>query len=312
MNRYSLALLVILLLATPARADYRSLYTDQDLAEATRLYGDNVKSMFYGDLIAGLPPELRAKVRRASIDLSDPDPAGFPFMAVSYLQTGIVQLPVRTVKFLDDLGTVMAWLQRNGCDPDWLFRYLAMLIVKPPPATGYPDPWEAFDLPADPWADKFVYTVSMNMLKSGMFFILAHEVGHLYHQHLSYEDITREQALEQEIEADRFALETMRNIGVPPLGAVIYFTVHSLLEGKTPYTHPLSGSRITAIAEALEADPVSFVSAERDPAMKVPVVLDLAHQMRTRAAVIDDEQMQSFLLSRTVATKWSDLRTACR
>jgi hypothetical protein len=80
-----------------------------------------------------------------------------------------------------------------------------------------PPPLVAFDIDKETaLADPFVEDVSTKILDSTVNYLLAHEVGHVMLGHEG--GLTGGASQEQEIAADRFALDFFTAVGTPPLG----------------------------------------------------------------------------------------------
>jgi hypothetical protein len=114
-----------------------------------------------------------------------------------------------------------------------------------------------------------------------------------------------------ELQADAFAIDAMRHVGVPPLGMFHFFTVLSRMEGHVPTTHPLSGSRMLQIAAALENTPGDFVPFNESRSKWEPIIRDFGHQFRTLVPVMDDPALRSQLSAQARFATWPELSKKC-
>jgi hypothetical protein len=164
-----------------------------------------------------------------------------------------VILPVSSLKFLDDLCTSYAWLQLNGYALDTVSEYTAMLAYGASRTGRYPTPMSALHIPTDALQDKKVDGLALDEFVTARLFILLHELGHIY-SGKSAQNLA--QSVQNEIEADAFAAKVMSRTPLPPLGMLVFFMADSSWAEYPPRpgTHPLSGSRVRALANQL-SDP---------------------------------------------------------
>jgi hypothetical protein len=97
-----------------------------------------------------------------------------------------------------------------------------------------------------------VDTLALGHFVTARTFILLHELGHIYHAHRA---ATYEQSRHYEEEADRFAAMVMRRTPLTPLGALVFFFADAHWSGypsSAEDTHPLSGSRLRALARQVD------------------------------------------------------------
>jgi hypothetical protein len=140
-----------------------------------------------------------------------------------------------------------------------------------------------------------------------MFFLLAHELGHIARGHAGGATGIHSQI--QEREADAYAFDAMATVGAEPLGLAYFFTAAAMMEGGQT-SHPLSGSRVEAAARALEARPRAFVDrSEPNPDAWVPRLLDLARQIRATIPLVDDPQQRADLMRTAGRIDFANLRS---
>ena len=109
---------------------------------------------------------------------------------------------------------------------------------------------------------KYAYYVERtnSLFTSAMYFVLCHEIGHSYYNHVNYVPATASQSLQEELDADNFALDQVMSCNnkelIPTLkhGAVagmcaLLFLSPKLYQGGT---YPDADSRIRNVMEKLE------------------------------------------------------------
>jgi hypothetical protein len=130
-------------------------------------------------------------------------PANEPFGFYSTRDT--VFASAASLKFLDDLSTVTAWLDLNGFEQQTVGDYVLMLHYwrdregsKRPPK-----PLEALCIPADALSNRRVDERANRIFDGVVVFILLHELGHVYWVHPGYVGVAPETARANEEAADR-------------------------------------------------------------------------------------------------------------
>jgi hypothetical protein len=204
-----------------------------------------------------------------------------------------VIVPMESVLFIDDLGVASAWFEAQGCDAGFVQAYLAAVFTR----GGMPPPLVAFDIDKETaLADPFVEDVSTKILDSTVNYLLAHEVGHVMLGHEG--GLTGGASQEQEIAADRFALDFFTAVGTPPLGMSIYFNAGRWLDpAGGAGTHPVSGDRLRAIAGRLAADPSVFASGYSDPETGAALVAQVAGDLEVIADFAQGDEREIFALA---------------
>lgn len=295
----------------PAAAQNRLMpFSPEELHSKGARLLRNVPGLFAEDLRDQLAPPWPARLRDVRLALPAGEEGELPpwhFDALPATRT--VRAPLRTLVFLDEMSGVFAHLERRRCGHDAALRYMGLLVAQPPPRGRPPGPLEAFGLTPRIQEDRFVADVSEKLLGSTVFFMLAHELGHLALGHRP--GLTGLASQRQEAEADGFALEACASVRLLPAGLVMFFTLVASIEGPQS-THPLSGSRLNAIAAALRAQPRSFVDrAETDVARATRVVAGLAGELETIGRTVDDPAIRREFLRRAAEANWEKLRLAC-
>lgn len=139
--------------------------------------------------------------------------------------------------------------------------------------------------------------LSAQILKSQVYFLLAHEIGHI----LLYHDPTATGAASraQELEADDFALDAFAAIGTAPLGMTTWFYAARYLDPTGAEvdhtTHPVFSERLRAFADRLAADPAAFGHSEPDFEAAKARVAYVVGELRRMAELGDDDDMLDLL-----------------
>ncbi len=324
--RWLLPLALWTVVCVPVRAqDVSLLYSGSDLQKAAGVYSRNLKGLWEEDFLLRLTQDERRRAGNITLNLPLMGENKSPLDFYSIAAQRQVFLPIASVKFLDDLSVAFVYYNRMGCDQGIVSDYAAVLRIRPQDAKG--SPFDTLGVPGTALNDPYVNDVSQKILKSSVYFAAAHEYAHVMYHHKPYNTITAQQAQKQEIEADAFALEVMRRIGLVPLGMTYFFLIASRLE-PTPAdfpsaaeyenylhqraTHPVSAMRILTIADEIESDTDAFVRSEKNPASTKLILQAMVPQLRKIAQTLDDPKMRIFLEQKAVKADVVGFRRACR
>lgn len=318
------AALVVLFSATLAVAQSElPIYSDAQLREASKAYSANLGGVWNTDLIQKLSPARRASV--AGVALNTPLRAqvrennqlvflNAPFTYFADSAALQVTIPILSIKFLDDISTATAWLAARNCAPALALDYVGMIGHQDParqPTGRFPTPLAAFNIPDDVLKqDSVVYDDSGKLLKSGIYFMMAHELAHVLYQHPGSSPGPEGQA--REILADAFAMEVMRDIGVPPAGTVMLFGGHiryvDPASDTSVLSHPVSTRRLEAVAQYIKRNLTAFARLQSSPVSTMQVASDLEGIARN----LDDVEWQKALRNRSLKTTVGQLAASCR
>ncbi|NIR29603.1 MAG: hypothetical protein GWN84_09900 [Gammaproteobacteria bacterium] len=310
-----------------AAVDLSDLYTEAELAQRKTRYEPNIRWNFDNVVLGSLTPAERAQLGAVRLVLplhGEGRLRGHPL--AFYAGGRTVTVPIMSVKFFDDLTVAWAYFWANELSLEPVTDYLGMLKYRRPDEIGgrFPRPLEALSVPADAWkTDPGVDDVSQKALKSALVWIMAHELGHIYHGHRGYAGISADDAQRHEMEADRFANQIMRRIGVAPLGMVQLFMMIAHFDPNPvdfadaasweaylarDATHPLTASRMRALADDLLRSPQDFVSSETDQAAGVQRIRFVAEQIRGIGEFLNDRDIQQSMAVKALATDPKSLR----
>ena len=287
----------------------QSIYPTNVLAYWKTRYEKNIRLNVDDPILTNLTPVERQAIGRFSLM--------FPLIApeqnspINFYARGnprSVVIPILSVKFFDDLAIASAWLLFNNRSQETVYNYMGLLKYQAAGSSAgrrYPAPLEALRIPADALNDSRVDSLSQKILKSALVFIICHELGHLRYNHQGY-DIPLNEARQNELQADEFAMELMRRIGVPPLGitnyfmAALYLTAHRGDFGsdqewerylRERSTHPLSSERLKRLSEKLKRNVGDYARMEPDINNAIAQVNYAAGQLEGIARILDDPKI---------------------
>lgn len=316
MNRLKQRLLLILVTLIPlslGARDYSGMYTSNELQRSSNTYSENIRAMLAEDIAGYLTAEESVTLRR--VRLSQPwNRVSDPFEFSANPATGTILVPTFSVKFFDDLAIATAWFERYNCNKEAVFDYVAALDFS---QRDLPSPLKALNVPEDAYKlDDFVDDVSQKTLKSALVFLVLHELGHVHYQHRPYNEITDSQAQAQETEADQFAMRVLRRMRMPPLGMTVWFMAVSmrdpLIDGSPRQTHPLTSSRLQAIAQDLRNRPEDFIEPANHGIVSANDIRTIANEIDTIARNLADPDLRSFLRERGRLATTALLSSACQ
>lgn len=323
---FQVACLGVAVLSAPLHAqDVGRLYSQSELASAGSRYAPNLRGLWDEDFLTRLAPGERQRAGKVTLLLPLMGARRSPLDFYSSPPERQVFLPIASVKFLDDMSIAIAYHESRGCGMGAVSDYVGLLRTQSSTMKG--SPRDALGVPANALGDKVVDDVSQKLLKSMVYFIVAHEFAHVMYQHKSYKTIGAQEAQRQETEADGFALEVMRRIAVPPLSMVHFFTLVSRLETspadfetldqyeaflRQGATHPVSAQRIFAVADALQVNVKAFAVLQSNPAQWEVRLLQAVRDLRAIGATLDDRAMRQYLTYRAQTINPASLRVACQ
>lgn len=284
-------------------SDYASLYEDDTLAYWATRYEPAIRENLKHLILDSLSGEQRRKTRGLIFQFPRKHPAD-PLTYFADAPPPTITMSVLSVKFLDDFATAMVWLGLNGYSIETAGYYADVLKYRGPEQFAnarYPSPLRGMGIPPDALKNTVVNDVALKTLNTAVVFALAHEVGHLVNEHNA--EASSEQRQQQEIQADSFAINAFKRIGLAPAGMFTFFFITSRLghhrgDFKTDSawtswlsaqaTHPLSSRRLKAISSALQSSPESFARSEGNRAGAVQQVQYIALQIDGISTILDD------------------------
>ncbi len=187
-------------------------------------------------------------------------------------------LPVRTLLFLEDLSRCYAWLWTGRYSTRTIDEYLGMLRYRSAtdfPDGHYPAPLSALHIPEDALSNPKVVEAAVRMRRTAYAFILLHQFAHLQLRH----DLSRNHVFSetQEEEADRFALNIMKENSTTPTGVFLVMYTSMLLEtGTSESIHPVTERRLEAMAHFLDGQVTEFVRGRPDRTTAIDSIHSIA------------------------------------
>ncbi len=209
----TLSLLIIADPVTAFEPGTAAFYDEETLTHWQHRYGQSTNRI----LMSIVAPVLKRGEQSALQDLVLKFPLREKDLMVftASAQPPSVALPVRSLKFLDDLCVVHAWLAVNGYPTDKLQDYLAMLKYKDRaqfPDDRYPPPLTAFAVAAKAQQDPAINELALRYFNTARAFLLARGLGYVH---------TGTDADEKR--ADQFAVELMVRNAIVPIGIGLVF-----------------------------------------------------------------------------------------
>lgn len=300
------AFLVIMLLTASAQANgIDRMYTPDTLSEWQVRIGSFIQGV-YGNIIK---PALTADEQQRLGDLRFDFPTSAPGHEplAFWRSDNTVHLSTASMKFVGDLLLSYVWLGRGGYVMGSLDDYLLMLACWKQDAAP-PPPRVALHVPDNARDDQGTDVFATRLERNAYMFIALHEMGHVLHDDVNDDAV---HTIEQEIAADRFALEMLGRLNQVPTGASTLFQLLSFYEAPTcggeprRHTHPFSRDRLRAVSLDF-ADSATKYAKDMQP--------DTLAAFRTLSSVtelfadqIEDPQMQAYLRERALTIKPADL-----
>ncbi|MGE5150359.1 MAG: M48 family metalloprotease [Rhodospirillaceae bacterium] len=239
-------------------------------------------------------PQLTDQERRTlgavTLDLGQREDATHP-MNFYAAQGSRVVLPLSSVKMVSDLTVAVAWLNRHRLPEKKVFDYAAMLAFRGPAPDGVRAlPLAALGVPDKALDEPEVEGLFQKLYGDAMVFIMAHELGHLFHHHSA--TVNLDQSRRQESEADAFAVELMARMHAPPIGIVFYFNMVAPFECPARSTHPMSGARIERLAAVLRDHGPLFVQDKPSPQRELLLLESVVQGLLQVAKLLDDPDIR--------------------
>ncbi len=288
--------LLLLVAGSAARAqcppayDWSGFYPPAILDRAARLTAPDLQSNFEQYMLPRLTDQQRRALAGVSLDFSRREYPEHPLNFYA-ARGGKIVLPLSSIRLVTDLTLALAWLNRHRLPEKKVFDYAAMLAYRGPTPDGVRAlPLAALGVPENAASEANVGDLFQKVLVDTMVFIMAHEMGHLFHNHQP--NVGAAQSRLQESEADAFAVELMGRMGVPPIGISYYFTVATPFECPARSTHPLTGERVNRLAATLRDNAALFVRDKPSPQHERQLIEAIARELEVLARLLDDPDIR--------------------
>jgi hypothetical protein len=292
----ALLALLLLLAGSAARAqcppphDWRGFYPPALLDRTARLTAPDLQSNFDQFMLPRLTDQQRRALAGVSLDFSQREDPTHPLNFYA-ARGGKIVLPLSSVRLVTDLTLAIAWLNRHRLPERKVFDYAAMLAYRGPAPDGVRAlPLVALGVPENATSEAEVGDLFQKLLIDTTIFIMAHEMGHLFHNH--HPNVSAAQSRLQESEADAFAVELMGRMGAPPVGISYYFTMATPFECPARSTHPLTGERVNRLAATLRDNAALFVRDKPSPQHEQQLIETIARELEVLARLLDDPDIR--------------------
>ncbi|NDW02021.1 hypothetical protein [Salipiger sp. PrR002] len=289
--------LILAIAGLPAAAQ---MYSDAQLEETRQRSAAIIRDVLRADIIALLPPQQIAA--SAEVTVSFPARGRGPLAFWSYPSTGEIVMPLDALRFFGDLTLVYAWFDHRLCRVDPVQAYVLHVLL----GNTETEPLAAFGLSKEQVVNAYrtdpgtgqplsADDLSQKIFSSSLYFILAHELGHILLGHTGGLDGALSQA--QEWQSDAFALEHFARVGTAPIG-ILYFYMALWFadpygEAQAEHSHPMSADRISAIADEILSRIGDFTWREPSPTPVIKAVTE----MKTIARIARDDNMRQVAIA---------------
>ncbi|MGH6893564.1 MAG: M48 family metalloprotease [Dongiaceae bacterium] len=299
-----------------ARAgDISGLYDDATLKYWQSRYSKGLNGNLKDVIFPHLTEDERNRLAGIRLEVPLRVPEMEPFAYYTSGPPWVVTISAASLKLFDDFCVAIAWLQANGYSIETASDYVTMLKYREPDAIGgrYPPLLDALQIPGNALDDQRVNNIATRIFDEAIFFVMAHELGHALHRHPGYgPEVTRAQARANESEADAFALDIMRRVEAEPTSMAFFFLMAGhYVPGRGDFgsepeyeqfladaTHPLTGDRMSALADSLLASTQAFARNESDQAASLARIESTADQLHQVAGILGDPDIQALISNR--------------
>jgi hypothetical protein len=270
--------------------DWSGFYPPAMLDRVTARSGPGLRSNFEEVMLPRLTDRERRTLAGVGLDLGQREDPKHPMNFYASTDRKVV-MPLSSIKMVSDLMFAVAWLNRHRLPEKRVFDYAAMLAFRGPAPDGVRAlPLAALGVP-DGDGDPAVNDLFDKLFGDTMVFIMAHEMGHIFHNH--QQNVSQVQSVLQENEADAFAVELMARMGAPPVGVTFYFNMVAPFECPARSTHPLSGERIKRLAATLRDNGPLFARDKPSPQRELQLIEGVATSLETVARLLDDPDVRA-------------------
>ena len=287
--------------------DWSGFYPPAALDRVAERSAPGLRSNFEQVMLPRLSDAERRKLGGISLDLGRREYPEHPLNF--YAATGRrVVLPLSSIKMVSDLSLALAWYNRQRLPEKRVFDYASMLAWRGPAPDGVKlPPLQALGVPEGD-AEPAVEALFQKIFGTTMVFIMAHETGHLFHDHKA--NVGEVRSRQQESEADAFAVELMARLGAPPIGISFYFMMAAAFECTERSTHPLSGERIDRLVASLRDNAGLFARDKPSPQQERQLVETIAQDLGRVAKLLDDPDIRASTMLVGKSSKVGDFAAA--
>ena len=306
-----------------AAKDLSGLYDQGKLKYWQGRYSENLLWNYRNVILPVLIPQDRNALRGLKIRFPlVGEIGGDPLEYYSGFDRGkpVVVIPVLSVKFFDDLAIAIAWMDTNGYSMGTVTDWVTMLKYLPPrrfPGGRYLPPLKTLQIPSNATENSKVDELSQKILKSAIIWIMGHELGHVLYRHPGYKQgASPEQVQANEAQADRFATEMMRRVGVAPVGLAYFFTIAiHWLPNRSDFStqrawrdfiskanHPLSTERLRQLAIRIKSNAQDFARKEPNYTSALRAINSAANDIGKLSQFLANEELQGTIKRKAILT----------
>jgi hypothetical protein len=313
------------------------LYSTQDLERWRSILEEPTRKSFQMLLSQGLDEKEKQQASGARLEMPllgrDKDLIEF------YADGKTVVIPVLSLKFLHDVLFASAWLYLHKFDPRTVDEYVSMLKYNDAtdfPDGRYPKPLDALGIPADariPPFDSELDNAYFGTVNVTLGFIMAHELGHVVLGHTANSAKTLKERVQQEKDADAFALRALSRIRPDAQNMMIFFSLTAAWDpmvtdfpSQRAYDqyvteeadHPVTGGRIRALGKTVYDNPRLFLfrkelrgemrSADRPTPKNIARIKKDGTNIIKLGDLVDDETHQRNLAIQGIGTNLDRLK----
>jgi hypothetical protein len=295
--------------ATPEAGDVSRLYEEKKLVQEKPRLENVVRQIWTRAYFPALSPQERRRLSTVQLDFPLIGRARSPIDFSANSEKNTISLSIVSLLFFEDLSIAYAWLWASGYSLSTIDTYVAMLKYRQPSVfvgKRYPLPLPALHIPTNALTNPKVDELSLRFRNTAFAFILGHELGHIYHRH-ALGGMTLQQARDNEIAADHFALELLRRTSTIPMGATLFFQASAYWfphRGDYPNAqewqtylqeeaeHPLTADRLRTLARRMQAAATDFARNEPNTAFGLEAVQFIAQGITQIAGILEDTDLQ--------------------
>lgn len=303
-------------------SDFSTLYEKAVIDRWQSSFRDDITAMFREDILPILT--IEEKTLLAEVRLEFPAVGERKGVFEFYRNGKTVLMPVLSLRFFGDLALAYSWLFENGYNTVTVQQYVGMIHWQPMaafPKGSYPQPLEALQIPANVRDNPRVAARMGELFKAGIFFLLAHELGHIRYGHAGYENREGRDVRADEAQADAFAMDLMRRKRVLPAGPLFWLGSEALSERHKvdcataeewnqyfrSRTHPLSAARVEVLTERFAKNAEEFAKAQPDPVSGLAQMKKWIQSFREIASGLGDEGVHAAFREQSKTIKPSAL-----
>ncbi len=254
---------------------WSGFYADNQLNHIEKVTRPLIEKDFKQLMLTYLTSAEQAKLGKVTLCFPRED-GKHPMNFYADRATKTIILPQSSLRFLSDICLAFAYLNRHKLNEGIISQYLSIIRYQWPAIKRKRYlPLDALGIDrAKALSDKDVDSLFGKLYSTALWFILYHELGHILYHHPGNDIADKAKSRQNETQADAFALELLRRVGDPPYGGIVTFFLisqhfTSFVENDKNFqdnaTHPLTASRLRAVATNLSRYAPRYAQNQTDP-----------------------------------------------